>query len=236
MKTLNIFTDASIVNTDGPYETVGCAGFVSATGEFGDTKLQTLDESYTLITNTTNNFSEALAIMMAVNYASYKQTENNYDEINIFSDSQWCIRSLTTWIFNWISTVDEKGIMYSSSEEPVKNQDIISSIIIGVVFNHLKVRFWHCKGHVKDTNASLFDALKVFRQSNHIKRDIHLNYNSIYIMSYYNNLVDNTSREICKEFCNTGNSNHTIISRIGYGSFMYMLDKNMLEQYKNLIS
>lgn len=230
-RSLNIFTDASIVKTDGPYETVGCAGFVSATGETGDTSLKTLDKYYNILLNTTNNISEATGVLKAVQYAVCHK--NDYDEINIFSDSQWCIRSITSWIFGWIGTINPEGVMFNSSNEPVINQNIFNEIILTIVQNNTKIHFYHVKGHVKDTQESIFEALKSFRTSNFVKRNVHLNYNMIYIMSYYNNMVDEESRKIAQDFVATGNTTYPL----SYPSpFFYILNREMLDIYKQLIS
>lgn len=230
MRGLNIFTDASIVHTKGQFGTVGCAGYVSAVGEDGDKKLTTLDQYCVMLLNTTNNIAEATGVLKAVQYAICQA--NNFDRINIFSDSQWCIRSITTWIFNWISTIDSNGIMYSSNQEPVKNQNLLSEIIMEIVRSGVHIHFYHCKGHVKSDNKSIFEALKVFRESNHIRREVHLDYNSIYIMAYYNDMIDMWTRSNCKTFCATGSTPYLVdLPR----PFFYLLNREILEVYKHLI-
>lgn len=229
-KSLNIFTDASIVHTNGAYGTIGCAGFISAVGNGEEVKLQTLDRYYTILLNTTNNIAEATGVLRAVQYAVVHR--DMFTEINIFSDSQWCIRSITTWIFNWISTINTMGIMYNSSQEPVANQNIFSEIILTIVQSNTKIHFYHCKGHVKDTPDSIFDALKTFRISNHIKRDVHLSYQEIYVMAYYNDLVDRESRENAQWFANNGS---TSLSIDYPRPFFYILNRDVLDIYKHLI-
>lgn len=230
MRSLNIFTDASIVHTSGQFGTVGCAGYVSAVGEDGDTKLKTLDKYCTILLNTTNNIAEATGVLRAVQYAICQR--NNFDQINIFSDSQWCIRSITTWVFGWIAIIDSNGVMYSSNQEPVKNQNLLSEIIMEVVRSGIKLRFFHCKGHVKSDSKSIFEALKTFRNSNYIRREVHLDYNSIYIMAYYNDMIDMWTRMNCKTFCSTGMTEYPIDQP---RPFYYILNRDILETYKRLI-
>ena len=155
-----------------------------------------------------------------------------YTEINIFSDSQWCIRSISTWIFNWISTIDSKGIMYNSSNGPVINQNIFSEIILTIVQSNTNIRFYHCKGHVKDTQESIFDALKTFRMSNHLKRDTHLTYQDVYIMKYYNDIVDRESRENAQWFATNGQTSLPIDHP---RPIFYVLNREIIERYKKLI-
>lgn len=233
MKSLNIFTDASITKTD-QFGTVGCAGFVSAIGDPTNlhTKLETLDKGYTILLNTTNNISEATGVLKAVQYAIANR--NNYNQINIFSDSQWCIRSLTSWIFNWISTIDKNGIMYGSSGDPVINQNLLAEIIVSIVQSNTRIHFYHCKGHVKNDSNSIFEALKTFKISNHIGRDVSLTYNQIYIMAYYNDMVDRESRQIVTSFFSDSD-----ISKIypidQPRPFYYILNRDIIETYKHLI-
>lgn len=235
MKSLNIFTDASIAQSD-KYGTVGCAGFISAIGdpENLNLRLKTLDKDYTIVLDSTNNISEATAVLKAVQYAIANRY--GYDQINIFSDSQWCIRSLTTWIFNWISTIDKAGVMYSSSGNPVLNQNLLVEIICAIAFSNTPIHFYHCKGHVKNDSASIYEALKIFRMSNHVPRDISLTYNQIYIMAYYNDIVDTESREIAKAFCN-GDVYTRLPYHIDYPRpYYYILNRDIIEVYKSLIS
>ena len=234
MRTLNIFTDASINDTNNPaINTAGCCGFVSATEDTeSNNKLKTLDKYYSIQTNTTNNISEATGVLKAVQYAVAQK--QNFDNINIFSDSQWCIRSLRTWMFNWITTIDKRGIMYNSNNQPVANQNILAQIVMLIVNNNVKIKFWHCSGHVKDTKGSIFESLKKFRISNHIPNDVHLNYNKMYIISYYNNMIDNDTRNILFQWINSG---YRLQIPIDYEMpIFYVLNKDIIERYKNLIS
>lgn len=234
MKSLNIFTDASIVQSQ-KYGMVGCAGFISAIGnpENLNLHLKTLDKDYAIILNSTNNISEATAVLKAVQYAIANR--NGYDQINIFSDSQWCIRSLTTWIFNWVSTIDQNGMMYNSSGSPVLNQNLLAEIICAIVFSDTPICFYHCKGHVKNDSASIYEALKTFRASNYIKKDVSLTYNQIYIMAYYNDIVDRESREVAKAFCDGISSPFPF--HIEYPRpYYYILTRDIIEVYKSLIS
>ena len=241
VRCLNIFTDASILDTNTPNNTVGCAGFIATSGEsehpvFGqdgdrNSKLQMLDRSIVIIPNCTNNVAEATGVLRAVDYAI--RHKDQFDEINIFSDSQWCIKSLTVWIFNWISTIDQMGVMYNSSKDPVANQTIFNEIILAIVNTNTKIHFYHCKGHVKNNNDSIFNALKTFRVSNDVGRDVHLSYHHIYTMAYFNDLIDNYTRDILAEWVNGCVSN---IPLDFPRPIFYILDRDIINRYKQLIS
>lgn len=187
MRILNIFTDASITHgLEGP--TYGCAGIVCVENN----ATAPIYEAYNTLYNTTNNESEAWGVYMAVMYIMMHHQE--YDRINVISDSQWCIRSITRWIFDWIHHVDEQGNLLNSYGQPVANQKILCWIIKSIIDYRVHVHFYHCKGHVTSTNASIFEALKTFRESNSLPRDMHLNYDFIRWLAYYNNMVDRNSR------------------------------------------
>ena len=240
MRVLNIFTDASIKHTDTIYETIGCAGFISAVGDDNnieggqqnDTKLKTLDMYYTILPNTTNNIAEATGVLRGVQYAVAHKDQ--FDRINIFSDSQWCIKSLTTWIFDWINTIDNMGVMYNSSQSPVSNQTIFNEIIMTIVDTRTKLHFYHCKGHViRDSKEGLFDALKVFRISNLVPEYIHMNFHQVYVMAYYNDYIDTTTRDVLNKWILSG---YTLDVPIDYPRpIFYILSKDIINIYKSLI-
>jgi len=76
--------------------------------------------------NKTNNFAEIYAIYEAL------KVINNYLKINkiktynieVYTDSLLCLKSLTIWIYNWQKkSID--GILYTSVGTEVANQEII---------------------------------------------------------------------------------------------------------------
>lgn len=140
MSVLNIFTDASLITVNNITST--CAGFVS-TVDMNDSIIhnQTL-----ILPNSTNNIGESTAILLGINYAA--NMHKAFDTVNLFSDSQWCIYSLMHWIHTWIRTIDANGIMYNSSGEPVKNQNIFENIINAVVFEDIHINLFHVRGHI----------------------------------------------------------------------------------------
>ena len=103
-RTLNIFTDASIVKIEN--ETIGCAGNNIVANN------TIIDQPRLIYRNSTNNNSEIAAIHMAVvNALNYR---HQFETINIFSDSKICIYGLREWIFNWIADENTKdGVLIS---------------------------------------------------------------------------------------------------------------------------
>ena len=183
-RTLNIFTDASIIKTD-TNETIGCAGnniIVNNT---------ILEQPTQIIRNSTNNNSEITAIYMAVvNALKYR---DKFDIINIFSDSKICVFGLREWIYNWIK-ISPGDVLISSQEKPVANQEIILRIIYFILNHNLRINLYHVKGHVNyNSPDQLFTAKEIFMSSNHIKHDIDIEL--IRNICIANDQVDNFTRE-----------------------------------------
>lgn len=185
MKELNIFTDASIITTVYG-ETIGCAGAICLENN-NICKFEILRDS-------TNNISEITAVRLAVELALVHR--DKFDVVNIWADSQWSIFGLTKWIRSWMNNTCN-GIMYNSSGDIVKNQQIFLCIMKLIIDNNLKVNFYHIKGHVDIHNIrSINNAISVFNRSNktNISRE------KIYIAVNMNNMVDNKTREFLKRF------------------------------------
>lgn len=187
MKELNIFTDASITSTIYG-ETIGCAGAICMENT-NICKFEVLRDS-------TNNISEITAIKLAVELALNNRDEFNI--VNIWSDSQWSIFGLTKWIRSWMNNI-QNGIMYNSSGDPVKNQQIFLTIIKLISENNLRVNFYHIKGHVDLNNIpSISNAVNVFNKSNNCG----INREKMFKAVNMNNMVDNQTRDILSIFKN----------------------------------
>lgn len=178
--TLNIFTDASVKSkADGNY--ISCYGAVCVvTNQDGSTTV--IEEQYEVMDNATNNRGELcgiyLGLLLAIKY------RNQFNRINILSDSQFSIFSLTKWIYGWVRHI--KDNMYiSSSDAEVANQDMIKLIINTVLLNNIHVNFYHQKGHA-NTNKMIKKARQVFYNSNGIWLDDF----ELKSVCYYNDRVD----------------------------------------------
>ena len=118
--TLNIFTDASIKQVG--QETVGCAGAFCVAGK--DRTI--INQTNRILRYATNNSSEITAVKLGIDLAiDYR---NDFDTINLFSDSKICIYGLREWIFNWIDNMSN-GVLYNSSNTEVANQEMFKKII-----------------------------------------------------------------------------------------------------------
>lgn len=211
---VNIFTDASICKINN--YTYGCPGYSVYIGE------SMIDEGCCIDYGTTNNISELNAIFIGVKQA---QKYQNYKYIRIFSDSQTSVFALRDRIFNWINNVKD-GYLYGSSKNPIANQDKIMEIIYYIIYNNIRIEFYHQKGHVDFNNSnSLLNALRVFKDSNSIRSDIDLEV--IRMISYANDHVDKFTKSVLK---NTTLKQSNLYNAISFGYTPFDINN-----YKQLI-
>lgn len=218
---LNIFCDASIIqNPDNTY--IGCPGAVAVMNTYKE-GTNIIKHSHMVLNKSTNNNSEITAILLGV-YLALELRQPDY-AINIFSDSKISVFGLREWIFKWVNN-KVKGEMYSSSGTIVANQDVFLKIIKRIVDNNLTLNLWHVKGHVKDTNEkSMVNAQKCFKASNQVELDLE----DIASLSYYNNYIDNLTRDILT----TGNFDN--MQEVLPSAIYYDPSKETIVKYKELI-
>lgn len=180
MSTINIFCDASIEQLGG-LNYNGSAGCIATT-----TDGTILSSSLLFIPGATNNLSEITAILLGVSEAIKFSQE--FDNINLFSDSKICIYGLREWVFTWKLF---NGLLYGSSKKPIANQESFVRIIHLITASFLRINLYHQKGHVTSTEESLLNAKVVFETSNNVNISI----DDINYLSYYNNMIDNMTRQ-----------------------------------------
>ena len=180
---LEICTDASI-RTFPNGRIFGCAGAMCIT---------TMEQDYLVSQDTTNNRSELLGVYLGLKLGKRIMDENpNYESMIIYSDSQFAIFGLTKWMPGWMRSKDANGIIYGSNGKPVKNQELFMCILSYITSNNLKVSFRHCSGHVRYSSTKmLILANSTFYKSN----GYYLRPEDIYKISFYNHIVDNTTRK-----------------------------------------
>lgn len=191
MKTIDIFTDASVL---GKVDVVKgnrvCGGAVSVINDMRDI------EYHCVIDRNTNNYGELTGLYLAVQIAAeYKDV---VDEFNIYSDSNISVMGLKEWIYNWITHMDENGIMYTGSGNAVANQTIIKSIIDLIINtfdpNRHKINFIHCKSHVKiNSTAGIHSAYNCLSRNYRLVPDDLMD--KIPYIQKWNNYIDESTRE-----------------------------------------
>ena len=87
--------------------------------------------------NHTNNRAELYAILYALNIVSENKLINKYEEIIIYTDSEYSINSCTKWIHKWIK---------NDWKKPVKNREYIEPIYY-ILNESPKIKLVHVKAH-----------------------------------------------------------------------------------------
>lgn len=180
-KTLNIFTDASVLKLKG--ETIGSPGYVAVVGE------NIVSERSEILRNSTNNESEVYAILMAIQLAFYNK--DKFQVINIFSDSQFAVYGLREWIFKWVNNIRDDRL-HNYAGALVANQKLFMNIIYTILDNDLRINFYHNRGHFK--NSQVREFVRLFTKHNFLND--YIDYQSAYKIMYYNDRVDNNTRSL----------------------------------------
>ena len=216
---LEVYTDASI-KTFNNGRTFGCSGALCATNG---------ESIYNINPDTTNNRSELIAIYNGVVLVdNIRKKINEPYQIHLYSDSQFGVFGLTKWIYGWIKTMDDNGIMYGSNGQPVKNQELFAMILSYLSINKLKVNFHHMAGHVRYTSTKMLGkANDTFNKSN----GYYLRPEDIYKISYYNDIVDKTSRAKLDNI----NPNEFPIAGNGY-DYITMVNYKIPKDFRNYIN
>jgi ribonuclease HI len=136
------------IYTDGSYIPMTQVGGWAAIIETGDT---TTTISGRVPGPTTNNRMELTAILEALKTLQYSST------VTIYSDSQYSINALSTWVHGWQkNNWMTRATKYSKSEK-VKNVELLKEILHYMKLH--KVKFIWVKGHNGHKENELVDKL-----------------------------------------------------------------------------
>lgn len=104
--------------------------------------------------NTTNNFCELSAILMALSYCSVNYPQHT---IEIYSDSAYCVNMLKPggWIYSW----EKNGWTRGKKHEPIENLEIIQAI--WSLMQNIDVTFIKVIGHSGNPYNEYVDKLAV---------------------------------------------------------------------------
>ena len=228
--TINIFCDASIDTN----LKIACGGCVLV---MQDEINNHINDDYNIISkrliiqkDATNNSSEILAIWAGVVEALRIRNVYPGAILRLFSDSKISLYGLRDWMKNWIINSNGNPILISSSGTPVMNQQKFIDIFNLIIENNLRIELYHQRGHVTDGKVSLDMARSQFIKANKVPperlgRGIDINY-----LSFYNNLIDNMTREAVKLYV----SNGAIMDGVeieGSNPMIYTARRDKLHQY-----
>ena len=131
-KTINIYTDGACINNGKKNAKAGIGIYIP----------DIVNISERIIGHQTNQRAELYAILKSLKFIKI----NDYNLINIYSDSQYSINCLTKWIYSWLNNnwLDKK-------KKPVKNKDIIEQIY-NIIKNYNFIKFHHVYSHTNKTD------------------------------------------------------------------------------------
>jgi ribonuclease HI len=133
-----LIVDTIVVFTDGSYKKTK-NGILCGYGiYFPNEEIKNISKKFTK-KPLTNQRAELYAIYKAIK----KIIENiGFKKIEIYTDSEYSIKSLTEWIINW-----KKNNWKTSNNKEVLNQDIIKKIDKKIQKYKNKIFFFHVKAH-----------------------------------------------------------------------------------------
>jgi len=132
--------------------------------------------------NGTNNYSEIFAIASALKeiYEYIKVGEFDNYQIEVYSDSMWCIKSLTVWIWNWLKNSKPGGVLINSMKQKVANQEFIKEAFYYLQQFKSKCKIYFINSHQPESKIA--EQYKKFKKDNNV--DITL---EDFIFAYLNN-------------------------------------------------
>ena len=140
---INIFTDGSAKNNGKTNVRGGIGIFIEDTNEC-------ISEKITGVI--TNNIAELKACIKGINYIINRDGYKN-QIINIYSDSEYVIKSITVWSKKWYKNEWKKYDKFKKKNIDISNKELI--IELYTLYNKHNIIFIHTKSHsVKPINEN----------------------------------------------------------------------------------
>lgn len=137
----SIFTDGSSIANGKPNCVSGCGVYFKEKElSFSFSCKKAAEYCNIPLSIESNNVGELMGILLALTV----EKENLEEPVVIYSDSMYCINSVTNWWKNW-----EKNDWKTSNGTIVKNKEIIQRIIKEIK-NFKDLSFKHVRGHKKE--------------------------------------------------------------------------------------
>ena len=135
---IDIFTDGGCSGNPGPG---GWAYVLIKNGEM-------LTYASGSSAQTTNNIMELSAVINALESSILME----FNEINLYTDSQYVKNGITTWIISW-----KKNGWKTASKDPVKNRELWEKL--DILNGRIKVNWCWVKGHAGIKYNEMCDSL-----------------------------------------------------------------------------
>lgn len=112
---LNVYTDGSVKNNGKKYATGSYGVFYS------DPRIMPISQEIKIDKVITTPISELLGIIEGIK--KYEKSGLRYTEVNLYTDSEYCYKSLTKWITGWLrnnwKTANKKGTSDVKNKEEI---------------------------------------------------------------------------------------------------------------------
>ena len=137
---VNVFTDGSSINNGkkNMYHSGGIGVYIEDTKE---------EISEKVLGKITNNICELKACILGIK--NIVKREGDY-MINIYTDSEYVINSITKWAFNWEKNGWKRYNKSQKKLADIKNKDLIVELFD--LYKNNKVRFVHVRAHQVEPN------------------------------------------------------------------------------------
>ena len=135
---VNVFTDGSSINNGkkNMYHSGGIGVYIEDTKE---------EISEKVLGKITNNICELKACILGIKNIVKRNHKYN---INIYTDSEYVINSITKWAFNW----EKNGWKSQKKSKEIKNKDLIVELFN--LYKNNKVKFNHVRAHQVEPNKN----------------------------------------------------------------------------------
>lgn len=145
----------------------------------------------------TNNWGEINAILLGIvkSFELFTKLESVKPPylVDLYSDSEFCVKGLNHWYKNWIDCLDSEGKWLNSSGNRVINQEVFADILKIKKEEPIKINILHIKGHVPiDNEEKVQKAIKLFK----INNGFEVNREEIIRLIEMNHLVDQLANKI----------------------------------------
>ena len=195
---LNIFTDASTKRIEA-HSWRACAGAVGVIlNPTSEEEPFTCLDSRMLIDRCTNNIAELAGIELGVDMAIQYQDE--FDRINLFSDSNISVHTFREWIFYWCRNVgsynypERMADLRTSTGKSVMNLTHILDTVNKICsLDRVEFNMYHCRGHHIDKLDTLIESFYKENQIIISKEDAML-------LAHFNDVVDRDTRVIVERY------------------------------------
>jgi ribonuclease HI len=137
---IRIYTDGSTSNNGKKNPKGGIGAYFTKDNKL----LYKMSEHYTYNNEITNNTCELYAILRVLEVLIDNDYHKSYKNIELFSDSKYCIQSLTLWIDKW-----KMNNWKSSNGNHIKNQELILEIdsLMTIILKICNLQMKHTKNY-----------------------------------------------------------------------------------------